>query len=150
MSFGHLLASNNVDSLQELVCNSCAFYSPPFSLQSVTGSYLPTNLVNAVCCASGPGTTLFVPSSTGLANYLAATGLSRFATSNSASGSSFTFDLINAGAALSIGNNADANWSLVSAQASTPFTFPYIVAANTSRKCVVTKTGPSLFQLAVV
>jgi hypothetical protein len=149
MSLEHILAKNN-PALKALACNSCAFFSSPVVVQSVTGAYLPNNLVNSVVCMSGAGTTLFLPSSTGLGLFLAATGLVAFGTGTSYSGASFNFDLINAGATGYISNNADANWSLVCPQASTPFTFPAVIPGNSGKKCVVTKTGSSTFQLAVV
>ena len=153
MSFAHLL-SNNIEALKALSVNSALFNAAPFTTVSVTGTQLSNNLVNAIVCMSGAnGSTVFLPTSTGLAAFLGSTGsggMSQFSTSYSASGASFNFDVINCGAIGYISNNADANWTLVSAQASTPFTFPAVIAANAGKKCVVTKTGAGTFQLAVV
>ena len=56
---------------------------------------------------------------------------------------SFSFRVINpTGGSVSVSNNSDTDWSLLSEQATTPSTFPYVQLANTTQRYDVVITNP--------
>ncbi len=151
MSISHILA-NSSDGLFNLAANNVGIVPQKFLNISALGSTvtLTPNQMCSTIFTTGAAATVNLPGATGLMAYLSATGMTRFDQAVSASGSSFSFQFLNAGAGTqTVSNNSDTNWSLLSSMTSGPLTFPYLLTTGSSKTFRVMKSGAATLQLQV-